>query len=100
VPYIIEDPRQIEYDIHAAARNRDGEYSDSVYVPIDHPGIQTIDLQEYHFSSYFSSFTIELPKPYSEVSQTVYPSSVTSEVKDILGYRIYIREQGSTTNRI
>ena len=90
--YRIEKPRQKDYEFYLAALDNSGNYSEPNQFNISHPGIQKLDLQPQDVTNLLASIKIKLPKVYSETSQKVYNSEPTSEIKEILGYRLFIQE--------
>ncbi len=95
--YRLEKPRQEQYTFYIAALDSSGNYSEPNQFTINHPGIQKLDLQPQDVTNLLASIKIKLPKVYSETSQQVYNSEPTAEVKEILGYRLFIQELNYNT---
>lgn len=85
-------PRLNEYTFYLAATDTSGNYSEYTEVTVQHPGIQQLVLESQDIQGLIATVKIKIPKVFSQVSQTVYPSDANSEEKDIIGYRLHIQE--------
>ncbi|MFW6002704.1 MAG: hypothetical protein ACOCQD_05125, partial [archaeon] len=83
-------PRKTEYTFYIAAKDKNGNYSQSNKVTVQHPGIQK--LQQPDVKVFFEAFVIELPDVLTKFSkQEVYPFNNNTEVKDLLGYVVRLK---------
>ncbi|MTI61954.1 MAG: hypothetical protein FH762_18585 [Firmicutes bacterium] len=93
-------PRDTNYTFVIRAKDENGNYSEPSKITVQHPGIQQLVLEEQDVQGLIASIKINLPKAFSEISQTVYPYDETSEEKDILGYRLFIQEVDEYNNPV
>ncbi|AZO93556.1 hypothetical protein [Halocella sp. SP3-1] len=93
-------PRDTSYTFTIKAKDENGNYSKPTSITVEHPGIQQLVLENQDVKGLIASIKINLPKAFSETSQTVYPYDVTSEEKDILGYRLFIQEVDDNNNPV
>lgn len=93
-------PRDTSYIFTIKAKDENGNYSEPSKITVQHPGIQQLVLEDQDVQGLIASIKINLPKAFSETSQIVYPYDVTSEEKDILGYRLFIQEVDDNNNPV